>query len=89
MNEQIEVTESSSLLAKAALKQALQLDPKNRGLITDYKHIRYQHGFGAQKISAQFDCLFLHWMPFMSGFGGIILALLGQDNSYYYISDSH
>lgn len=80
---------ANSILANQPLRQALQLDPNNTGLGTDYGHINYQHSFWAQDMRHNLECKKDTWVPFMSGFGGITVALLGQDNSYYYVSDSH
>lgn len=89
LGQQTQVTTEQSVLAKPPLREALQLDPDKRGMLTDYNYLRYQHGFWARKIAPQPSFETLQWVPFMSGFGGITLALLGNSNSYYYFSDSH
>ncbi len=79
----------SSILASQPLRQALQLDPKHTGLSTDYAHINYQFSFWARDMRHNLACPQSYWVPLMSGYGGITVALLGQGNSYYYVSDSH
>ncbi|WP_460311301.1 serine hydrolase [Aliiglaciecola aliphaticivorans] len=82
-------TESASELSKNYLLAGLQQAPNNRGATTDYPNIRYQHGFWGRKVDAKFKCKSESWIPFMSGYGGITLALLGNNNTYYYVSDSY
>ncbi|WJG10104.1 serine hydrolase domain-containing protein [Aliiglaciecola sp. LCG003] len=86
---QANASQQSSLLSSVHLQAGLQQNPENRGLTTDYAHIRYQHSFWAKKFDKRSGCKIPSWVPFMSGFGGITLALLAHGNSYYYVSDSH
>ena len=79
----------TSVLAQTQLQEALQHTPSARGLSTDYSHIRYQHSFWARNINKLVACDNDSWLPFMSGFGGITVALLPQNTSYYYVNDSH
>ena len=79
----------TSVLAQTQLQAALQYTPAARGLATDYSHIRYQHSFWARNINKLLSCESDSWLPFMSGFGGITVALLPHNSSYYYVSDSH
>jgi hypothetical protein len=48
----------------------------------------YRNGFWAAEASSWVDCDEEVWIPFMSGFGGITVALLPNDTVYYYFSDS-
>ena len=82
-------TSQSPLLAQQRLSEALQRTPSARGLATDYSHIRYQHSFWARNINKLVTCDNASWLPFMSGFGGITVALLPNNTTYYYVSDSH
>ena len=77
------------VLAQTQLQAALQYTPAARGLATDYSHIRYQHSFWARNINKLVACDNDSWLPFMSGFGGITVALLPDNTTYYYVSDSH
>ncbi|WP_339723148.1 serine hydrolase domain-containing protein [uncultured Paraglaciecola sp.] len=88
VSQQASANEESRLLAKAPLQAALQQNPKARGLTTDYSFIRYQHGFWARQVSANNVCPNTQWIPFMSGYGGITVALLAKSSIYYYVSDS-
>lgn len=89
IQQQVHINAAQSLLAQSPLKAALQLDLSNPGLSTDFANLRYQHSFWARKIPPQSNCNKVQWAPFMSGYGGITLALFGQGKSYYYFSDKH
>jgi hypothetical protein len=76
-------------LAQTPLRAGLQLSPASTGLSTDYSTIRYLHSYWAKNITELLQCQQDTWLPFMSGFGGITVAIIPNDNSYYYFSDSH
>ena len=88
VSQQAQVDTKSQVLAQKHLQAALQQNPDDRGLTTDYSFIRYQHGFWAKKVKNTVDCQKPHWLPFMSGYGGITVALLAKSSIYYYVSDS-
>jgi CubicO group peptidase (beta-lactamase class C family) len=86
--QQAQVDVNSSVLAQDPLQAALQKKPQKPGLTTYYSHIRYQHGFWARKTTNKSVCKKPQWIPFMSGYGGITIALLAKSSVYYYVSDS-
>jgi CubicO group peptidase (beta-lactamase class C family) len=88
VSQQAQVDINASILAQDPLQVALQQKPQNPGLTTDYSHIRYQHGFWARKVTNKLVCKKPQWIPFMSGYGGITVALLAKSSVYYYVSDS-
>lgn len=88
VSSQAHVESDSTVFAKAPLQAALQLSDTNRGLTTEYNHILYQHGFWAREVSNKSLCQNQQWIPFMSGYGGITVALLAKTSVYYYVSDS-
>ncbi len=49
----------------------------------------YRYGFWAANAGPWVGCAREVWVPFMSGFGGITVALLPNDTVYYYFSDSN
>lgn len=89
IQHQASLPNTKSTLSTAYLHQALQMTPENRGMTTDYPFIRYQHSFWARKVESTFSCKTDKWIPFMSGYGGITLALLENNTVYYYVSDSY
>jgi hypothetical protein len=88
VSQQAQADDKSVVLAQKPLQAALQQNPDNLGLSTDYSFIRYQRGFWARKITNKVVCQQPHWVPFMSGYGGITVALLARSSIYYYVSDS-
>jgi hypothetical protein len=49
----------------------------------------YSNGFFAMEVGEMLGCETSHWLSFMSGYGGIRVALLGDGDSYYYFSDGN
>ena len=52
------------------------------------RNLNYQNGFWAADAKAWIGCSQDTWVPFMSGFGGITVALLPNDTVYYAFTDS-
>ncbi len=76
-------------LDRRLLDAALQRDAAQRGLATPVKDLRYQHGFWAWNAQSSLGCRDPVWIPFMSGFGGITVALMPNGIDYYYFSDGN
>lgn len=51
--------------------------------------LRYQHGFWLLDAAPTLGCAQPYWIPFLSGHGGITLALLNENTLYYYVSDNN
>jgi hypothetical protein len=50
----------------------------------------YNNGFWLRKYNkGTFGCKEETWVPFMSGFGGITMAFLPNNMTYYYFSDGY
>jgi len=47
----------------------------------------YSLGFWGFDVAPYLPCSSETWIPFMSGYGGIVLALLPNGTSYYYVTD--
>ncbi|MFT7089975.1 MAG: CubicO group peptidase (beta-lactamase class C family) [Glaciecola sp.] len=88
VSQQAQADAKFVVLAQKPLQAALQQNSDNLGLTTDYSFIRYQHGFWARKVTNKEVCHKPQWLPFMSGYGGITVALLARSSIYYYVSDS-
>ncbi len=76
-----------SLIDPTLLEEALQRDPRHRGLQAGAPDLRYQLGFWAWNAAKSLDCTEPAWIPFMSGYGGIIVAMFPNGLTYYYVSD--
>jgi CubicO group peptidase (beta-lactamase class C family) len=82
-----DVQGAGGLLDAALLREALQRDPTRPGLAAPGSGMRYQHGFWAWNAASAIGCDHDAWVPFMSGYGGIIVALFPNGVAYYYFSD--
>ena len=71
----------------AMLNAALQRDPKSPGLRASTDAFRYHNGFWAWNAAGSLGCKSPAWIPFMSGFGGNVVALMPNGLVYYYFSD--
>jgi hypothetical protein len=80
-------THAPSLVDEKMLSAALQRDPAAPGLPAGGEDLRYQHGFWAFNAQRTLACPRPVWVPFMSGFGGIVVALMPNGVVYYYVSD--
>lgn len=77
-----------ALLDSALLDQALQRDPDQRGLqVAHLEKFRYQHGFWARNLQVELGCEKPTWIPFMSGFGGILLVMFPNGAIWYSAAD--
>ena len=74
-------------LDRTLLDEALQRRPDHRGLIAFPPNYRYQHGFWARNIAPVVGCAHEVWVPFMSGFGGITVAMMPNGVTFYYFGD--
>ncbi|WP_374528308.1 serine hydrolase [Novosphingobium sp.] len=70
------------------LGAALQREPVGGGLAAGSPAYRYRAGFWARNIAPLMDCAAPVWVPFMSGFGGISVAMLPGDMIFYTFNDS-
>jgi hypothetical protein len=77
------------VLDQAMLSAALQQVPGDTGLAAGEDDLRYHYGFWAWNAQAALGCTAPAWIPFMSGYGGIVVALLPNGMTYYYFSDGN
>ena len=80
--------QKNDLTQNGVLADALQIN--NKGGLTAIENILfYNNGFWAKKFSGtSLNCSEDVWIPFMSGFGGITVALMPNNTLYYYFSDN-
>jgi len=81
------VADTKRLFNEDMLSAALQRDPSDPGLPAGGAGLRYNNGFWAWNAGHVLGCNGPLWIPFMSGYGGIVLALFPNGTSYYYVSD--
>lgn len=67
-----------------AVKQRIPDDP---GMVAELEAIRYNNGFRSFDVSSYIACDEPVWVVVLSGFGGIIVAVMPNDSAYYYFSD--
>ncbi len=77
-----------TLLDARLLDEALQRDPAQRGLqVAHLANFRYQHGFWARNLQKELGCDKPTWVPFMSGFGGILVVMFPNGAVWYSAAD--
>ncbi len=80
--------DGQAMLDPGLLDQAMQRDPGSRGLqVAHLKNFRYQHGFWARNLQKELGCDRPTWIPFMSGFGGILVVMLPNGAIWYSVAD--
>jgi hypothetical protein len=69
------------------LASTLQQNPADRGVDID-SGWKYNNAFWAQEFTSKngYECEF--WIPHMSGYSGITIALMPNGTTYYYSSDN-
>ena len=81
--------DDEQVLDTRLLNASLQRDGSDRGLAAGGENFRYNNGFWALNVASILDCPKPVWVPFMSGFGGITVALFPNNTIYYYFSDNY
>ena len=82
------------VLDPTALNAALQREPLNRGLNPNHPSLdlRYNYGFWAQLFQgSSFGCpsgVEHYYQPYLSGYGGIRVVMMGNGIVYSYVSDN-
>ena len=64
-----------------------QRNPGDQGMVAELETIRYNNGFRSFDVSSYIGCDEPVWVVVLSGFGGIIVAVMPNDTAYYYFSD--
>jgi hypothetical protein len=81
--------DGESVFDEQMLAAAMQRDPDDPGLTAVYPSLRYNNGFWGFNAGPALGCDRDVWVPFMSGYGGITVAMLPNDTVYYYFSDGY
>ncbi|MDO8861601.1 hypothetical protein Q6D67_07795 [Haliea sp. E1-2-M8] len=77
------------LLDPAMVRAAITPAGTLPGVAAGTAGLRYQHGFWLLNAAPALGCRQPYWIPFLSGHGGITLALLDEQSLYYYVSDNN
>lgn len=81
---------AGELLDQRLLDAAMQRVPTDGGLPAGFPDFRYRAGFWARDIGGLLGCSAQRWIPAMSGFGGISVAMLpARDTLFYSFGDSN
>ena len=86
------VAGGDQVLHPELLEASLQRDPSDRGITTGgATPFHYNNGFWARDFSSADSAAYASpfSVPFMSGFGGITVALMPNGSSYYVFSDNN
>ena len=76
------------MLDQQMLDAAMHRDPSSPGLqVASLERYRYQHGVWARNVQRELGCDHETWVPFMSGFGGITVAMFANGSVWYNIAD--
>lgn len=91
LNNQHGAIGNNQVLNADMLADSLQQNPLDRGVLTTgYPTFSYNNGFWAKQMTPaefpQFSCAF--WVPFMSGRGGVTIAMMPNGSTYYSYSDN-
>ncbi len=89
LNEDGGRIDNEVVLDKDMLAAAMQRATNGRVLEAGSPDLRYRHGFWAFNASEILGCKKDAWVPFMSGFGGITVAMFPNGIIYYYFSDGY
>lgn len=81
--------DGDAMLDKPMLDAALQRTPGDYGLATGLPDIRYNNGFWSVDAAPIIGCAHPVRVPFMAGYGGIIVAMFPNGIVYYYFSDAY
>jgi len=76
-----------TLLDPQMVRASLQRDADDTGYPARDGSFRYNDGVYAWNIAAYLGCKKPAWIPFMAGYGGIVVAMLPSGIVYYYVSD--
>lgn len=74
-------------VALPMLDAALQRNSGDSGLPAGSNELRYNNGFWAYNAQRVLNCERPVWIPFLSGYGGVVVILMPNGVVYYYVSD--
>ena len=81
--------QNNDLLDQIGFEQAMFRDRNKTIRWVEGRDLAYKTGFWGIEVSEQLNCATETWIPFMSGYGGISVALLPNGTVYYHFSDNN
>lgn len=81
--------DDGQLLDRRLFDAIKQRNPDDPGMVAELETIRYNNGFRSFDVSSYLGCEEPAWVVVLSGFGGIIVAIMPNDTTYYYFSDGN
>ena len=82
------IDSDQELFDQSGFNAAMFRDPGDIRIWSAARGEAYRNGFWGLNLSQQIGCAKETWVPFMSGYGGILVALIPNGSVYYYFSDS-
>jgi CubicO group peptidase (beta-lactamase class C family) len=83
------IVDGQRVLDDRLLEGALHRSTDAPGLPAGAANLRYRNGFWGLDVAEIIGCPEPVWVPFMSGYGGIVVALFPNGVAYYYFSDGN
>lgn len=80
---------SSQWLDQTLLGSAMQFGDNRINRAGGEDNVAYNYGFWGLQVAQSLSCKKTKWIPFMSGFGGITIAMPSEDLLYYNFSDHY
>ncbi len=77
------------LSSSAYFKAAMFRTSKPGHTLLSEQNLAYRNSFWGVDVSKWIDCAGETWVPFMSGYGGISVAMFPNNSVYYYFTDSN
>lgn len=75
------------MLDASMLNDALRRNPTHAAYRAPTDEFGYKNGFWAWNAQRALGCSSSVWIPFMLGYGGIVVAMFPNGVTYYYVSD--
>jgi hypothetical protein len=75
------------MVSRVMLDDGLRRNPTHDAYRASTDEFAYKNGFWAWNSQHALGCRTPTWIPFMLGYGGIVVALLPNGITYYYVSD--
>jgi hypothetical protein len=89
LEQEININSESKALDETMLASAMQTSRSAINRSGGLKGLAYNNGFWGLEVSSKLDCKKPKWVPFMSGYGGITVAMISPDILYYNFSDNN